>query len=112
VNANEPLTSPDLIRDLLGALRDREWVEVYERCPRGCCGDWHTRCTECDADQGNYKDPDYQKHKEGCRFKALIVRAEAFLAIEEQLAEERERAEEAIERKTSWDHVAQGVPHG
>lgn len=101
---NEPLTSPDLIRDLLEALRSREWVEVYERCRRGCCGEWHTRCTDCGDDEGS--------HKEDCTLKALIVRAEAFLAIEEQLAEEREQAERDLERKTSWEHVAQGVAHG
>jgi hypothetical protein len=88
------MTSPDLIRDLLEALKRHEWEEKYERCPRGCCGDWHTRCPSCGADEGQYKADDYQVHKPDCHLKALILRAEAFLAIEEQLAEERERAQE------------------
>jgi hypothetical protein len=91
----EPLTSPDLVRDLLEYAREHEWVHHYERCPRGCCGDWKTSCPSCDAEEGDYKSEDYQKHALDCKLAALIRRAEAFIAIEDQLAEERERQQEA-----------------
>jgi hypothetical protein len=61
----------------------------------GCCGEWRTACTSCDADQGDYKSDDYQKHKPDCQLAALIRRAEAFIAIEDQLAEERGQMEVA-----------------
>jgi len=98
-----------LIRALADSLRDREWVNEYERCPRGCCGEWHTRCSWCGADEGDYAEPGYRTHKDGCGLKALLDRAEATIAAEEQ---ERQREEAHLARKTAWEHLQQEVSHG
>lgn len=82
----EPRTTADIVRDLLARVEGHVWIEHYERCSKGCCGKWSTTCTSCGADEGDYDDPnDYQQHKEGCRLKALILEAETFLAVEEEL---------------------------
>lgn len=82
----EPRTTADIVRDLLARVEAGEWVEMYNRCSKGCCGEWSTECPSCGAHEGDYDDPNaYRQHKEGCRLKALIVEAEAFLAVEEEL---------------------------
>lgn len=86
----EPRTNTDIMRDLLEHVQRHEWVEHYQRCGRGCCGEWETTCPSCDAPEGDYDKDDYQTHKPGCRLAALILEAETFIRIEEQLAEERE----------------------
>jgi hypothetical protein len=88
----EPRTNTDIIRDLLSELQEREWVEVRRAgCQRGCCGDvYTTECTSCGAEEGDYKSETYRHHKPGCKLGALILEAETFIRIEDQLQEERE----------------------
>ena len=87
----EPKSVTDIMRDLLDELRKREWVEVRHSKGCNCCPDtWETECTSCGAEEGHYKDPNYQTHKPDCQLAALIRETEAFIRIEEQLQEERE----------------------
>jgi hypothetical protein len=87
----EPRTVTDIMRDLLSELQEREWVEVRESKGCNCCPDtWTTACTSCEAEAGNWGDPNYQTHKPDCKLAALIRETEAFIRIEEQLQEERE----------------------
>ncbi len=80
----EPRTNADIIRDLLGHIE--EWVRKYERCPRGCCGEWKTECPSCGAEEGDYDDPaTYRTHEPTCQLAKLIREAEAFLAAEDEI---------------------------
>jgi len=104
---DEPRTNLDIIRDLIDKVKEHEWVEHYQRCGRGCCGEWSTRCDSCHADEGDYAKPEtYRQHKEGCQLAALIAEAEAYLRVEERLADERENPPEPEHRPTSWERVA------
>lgn len=85
---SEPRTSVAIIRDLLSFAKEHEWIETYERCRRGCCGEWKTRCPSCEVL--------LSEHKPDCQLAATIRDAEAFLAAEEQLEQERERGCEAV----------------
>jgi hypothetical protein len=86
----EPRTVTDIMRDLLSELQNREWVEVRKSKGCNCCPDTGTTaCTACGAEEGHWKDPNYQTHKPDCALAALIRETEAFLRIEEQLQEER-----------------------
>lgn len=89
---SEPRTNLDIFRDLLAALKDREWVEVRHAKPCNCCHDtWETECSSCGAEAGDYmNDDNYKQHKPGCTLAALILEAETFIRIEEQLEEQRE----------------------
>ncbi len=92
----EPRTTTDIMRDLLDALKEREWVEVRHSKGCGCCPDtWETECTSCGAEAGGTLNAkghweESREHKPGCNLAALILEAETFIRIEEQLAEERE----------------------
>lgn len=91
MSAEEPRTNADILRDLLAATKEREWVATYTRCGHGCCGDWSYTCSGCNGHEPN--------HEKDCRIAALIQEAEAFLRAEE----------EALERQApdrTWhDHV-------
>jgi hypothetical protein len=76
----EPYTTTDLIQNLNNILSDQEWVYTYERCGRGCCGDWKYKCNECGA-------VDY-KHAPDCRLRATLDQAEAYLRVEAELDRE------------------------
>jgi hypothetical protein len=92
----EPRTNTDIIRDLLSELQEREWVEVRRSKGCNCCPDtWETICTSCDAEVAGGYDPrgrwvESRDHKPGCKLAALILEAETFVRIEDQLQEERE----------------------
>ena len=95
---SEPRTHLDMMRDLFGHAQAREWVGAHESCSRGCCEKWHVRCSDCGADEGDYKKPEsYRKHKEGCKLAPLILEVETYLEVEQTLAEEREAAAELAE---------------
>jgi hypothetical protein len=79
VSVVEPRTSADIIRDLLEAVREREWVEEYIPCGRGCCGRWETRCAGCGKGNG-----EAGEHSADCRVAALIREVDAFLQAEEE----------------------------
>lgn len=81
-------THADLVRDLLEIAISTEWETTYERCGRGCCGEWKTRCPSCGQDEESEADG-YRTHKPGCRRAALILEAEAFLNVEEELNQEK-----------------------
>ena len=91
---DEMRTTADIISDLLDIAKSHEWVHTYERCPRGCCGEWYTRCPSCRADEGDYDregGAPFREHKPGCSLAKTILEAEAFMQAEEDLAELRER---------------------
>ena len=87
-------THNDITRDLLEALKERTWVEerILKHC--NCCNDtWETCCSSCGAPEGdgyhgNWEN--FRQHKEGCALAALILEAETYLRIEEQLQQEQE----------------------
>lgn len=92
----EPLTAADITQELLDALEERVWTETSEpACRRGCCGyRYFIACSSCGAEEGDYEDTlNYRQHKEGCRLEKLILRAQAFLAAEAELAQHREEKE-------------------
>jgi hypothetical protein len=91
----EPRSTSDIVQGLLTLLQEHEWVERYRRCGRGCCGEWETICSSCDADEGKYGTDDYRKHKPDCQLAACIREAEAFLRVEETLASEQATVVEA-----------------
>jgi hypothetical protein len=80
---DEPLTTVDMIQELLYFAREHEWVWTSRRCPRGCCDESAYFCSSCDVEQS-------QDHKPDCRTVRMFQRAEAFLRVEEI---ERGRAE-------------------
>lgn len=84
---DEPRTTVDIVRDLLGFVQEHEWAEVTHHCGRGChCVRGHSvECPTCDAEQPN--------HKDDCRLAASIREAEAFIAAEEWLEQERDHVE-------------------
>lgn len=77
----EPRTTTDFIRDLLSTLREREWIETYTRCGRGCCGEWSTQCPDC----GECEE---KGHSEDCQTKRLISETEGYLMVEDELERE------------------------
>lgn len=87
---DEPRSNVDIIRDLVDFLQPFEWQLKYERCPRGCCREPVTKCTECGATVPDPPDllepqvPEEPKHKEGCRLDKTLREAEAFLRVEEK----------------------------
>ncbi len=90
---DDPRTHLDMMRDLLVHAKEREWFGAWETCSRSCCQKYHTRCSECGVDEGDYDKPEsYRKHKPECRLAALILEAETYLEVEDKLAEEREAA--------------------
>lgn len=96
--SGEPLTATDFVRELRDALEARVWEETSEaRCGRGCCGyRYFKACSACEAEQGTYGTPEYERHKEGCGIERLLRQANAFLAAEEHLEQERENGQEAV----------------
>lgn len=90
---DEPQTSADIVRELLEALEERVWVETNDGgCSRGCCQPKHfIACSECRAREGDWRDQEtYRQHKPECKLNALIVKSEAFLQAEEELARMRD----------------------
>lgn len=95
----EPLTATDFVRSLSSALEGRVWAETSEpRCGRGCCGTRiFTACSDCGAEEGDYGEPSFRQHKDGCRLNQLLQQADAFLAAEDRLQLEQDRgSEEAV----------------
>lgn len=79
-------TTADMVRDLLGVAREREWIEVETTCGRGCAcptGKTVKRCSACAGDG---------MHEAGCDVARVIAEAEAFLRAEEALEDARDKA--------------------
>jgi hypothetical protein len=72
---NEPRTHLDMMRDLVAALRDREWIQGHVWCGDG----YDSGCSECEALTPTKEG---EGHKPGCKTAALLVEAEAFLRVE------------------------------
>ena len=85
----EPRTNAEIMRDLLEAVKAREWVETAIYSPRGGYFDGtRPTCEECGDGAGKTGDT----HAADCKVAALIAETEAFLRVEDALEEERERA--------------------
>lgn len=78
MTTEEPRTTADIMADLLEIVEEGQWVETYEPCPRGCCGEWETKCPECGAQVG--------EHEPGCKVHHVIQEAQAFVEVERELA--------------------------
>jgi hypothetical protein len=78
MTSEEPSTTADLVQDLLNIVLLVEWEYSRERCPRGCCDESKYRCSYCSVEQGN-------EHKDGCVWKDVTRRAQAFLQAEEEI---------------------------
>lgn len=87
----EPRTHLDIIRDLLEFTQDREWTgETNTSC--SCHPEYARSCPECGSLEYPHKG-DPRTHTENCRLAKLISETEAYLRIEEGLAQERENGE-------------------
>lgn len=89
---DEPRTHLDIMRDLLEFAQDHEWVDEDVYCGRGCncLRGSHTICPECKAEKGQYGTEQYRQHEPGCRLHALILEAETYIDVEQQLEAERQ----------------------
>jgi hypothetical protein len=105
--APEPKTPAEIISALLDRIRGHEWVEKYQRCSRGCCGEYVTECDECGEPEGSVENPSkYRQHLKHCALAVLIAEASSFLRNEEAAALARDA--EPPHRPTSWERVAHG----
>jgi len=109
---DEIRTPLDLIRDFAEFLREHEWEDTTESCPRGCCRDWVRKCADCGAvHSGERHRGDPEPHESHCRWQNLMTEADAMLAAEEarREAEEAER-ERQHSGKTVWEHLEEVLP--
>lgn len=86
---DDPRTHVDIMRDLLGMVREHEWISVTHYCGRGChcVRGYGVECPTCDGAEPN--------HKPGCPRAALILEVEAYLEVEEEIERRKEDGDEA-----------------
>lgn len=85
--SDEPRTTVDIMRDLLGFVEEHEWVEVTHYCGRGC------HCVRGSGEECPTCEGEKPHHKPDCRRAAIIRETEAFIAAEEQLELDRKYGE-------------------
>lgn len=78
MDAKEPRTTADIIRDLFEFALDREWSgSGNTSC--NCHPTYEPACPEC----GAYEDD--HKHEPGCKLARILQEAQAFLVVEDEL---------------------------